>query len=931
MGLAYDPPVALYGRDRERERLESLIGTVRSGGSEVLVVRGAAGAGKSALLDHAAAVAAAAGEPAVLRVTAVETESELAFGLLHGLIHPALPLISELPAPQRRALDACFGLDPEAPAPDRLLVSLATLTLLSIHAERGPLLCLIDDLHWADPASAEVLTFVGRRLDSEAIGLIAATRPSEGPSSPPQGIEALPTLDVGPLSPAAAERVLAGGRRRAIAAPALKRILAETGGNALAIAELGAMLGDRELDGSRPLPDPLPVGTRVERAYAGQLAALPDDCRTALLIAAAQGGGEVATALGAAVDLGVGEPQFDELERRGLIRTAGGRIAFRHPLLRSAAYSAAPGGERRAAHRALAAALGSDPERRVWQLAAAAVGPDPDVAAELTALAEGAAARGAHAAAAAALERAAELEPDPERRAGKLAAAAEHAWTAGRADEGRRLIDRGRETGPSADCAATLHRLQGRIDAWGGDPASGISMLCREAAAIASERPELALELLAEAAEVASFTADAALAEQVGATAEQVPAQAAGGDATTGKERVALLLRRLLAGTHELARGHFAEAGPLLAEAVALGRDSDDPVTLNLAGRAAVYLGDEGTCFALDSRAAELARERGALFTLPSIVVRLAITELRMGRLRAAASSAAEAAELSELSGQQDLIACAQAALAQVLAERGDEDGCRAAAQRALAISEPRGLGLFSDFARAALGHLDLAQGRNEEALQRLTALQHPAIAMPAALDQVEAGLGAGEPEAAASAARGAAQWAAATGVPVARAVALTAEAAVAPPERGEELLHQALELHGELERPFERARAQLRLGELLRRRRQRSEARAELRAALDFFESAGAEPWAERARAELRASGQTARRRDPSTIDDLTPQELRIGSLVASGLTNKEIAARLFLSPRTVDFHLRNLFRKLGVKSRTELARFDVLRDAAD
>jgi DNA-binding CsgD family transcriptional regulator/tetratricopeptide (TPR) repeat protein len=902
--------VALHGRESEVDRVQSLIDQALAGEGAVLVVRGEPGTGKSALLEEAQTLATGM---RVLRAVGLETEQEMAFGVIHQLLHRDLEALAGLPAPQQAALRAAFGLEPAESAPDRFMISVAVYGLLGELAAGGPLLCIVDDLQWADVASLDALSFAARRIGEDGIALLIGTRPGRATDSVAGGGD---MLEVGDLDAASAVTLLSEAGGAGVSGAVGKRLAEETGGNPLALIEVARELSPAQLAGTAELPAPLPVGSGVERAYSVRVHQLPAAAKTALLVAAVQSEGTLDVALAAARELGSSETDFDLLEQQGFLTIDAGRFRFRHPLLRSTAYAASPGASRRAAHRAVASHLGDDPERRAWQLAAAAVGPDPRVADDLIEVAASARARGAPAAAAAALRRAADLTTGPAERVILLADAAEEAWTAGQGELALDLIARARQEGADDEVDRGLTRLQGRIDAWGGKPTEGCRILCREAAVVTGS-PRLALELLAEAAEAASFTADRRLTEEVESVAATVAS-----DRDGPSEQ---LLRALVAGTNHLASGRVEEAAPLLRDSVRLGRELDDPVSLNLAGRAAIYLGDETASIEVDRRAADQARAAGTVFTLPSILVRTAINEVRLGRLLAAEATATEAIDLAGDTGQRDLVACGLAALSSALALRGLEADAREAAERAIAMAQERELMLFGDLARAAVAGLELAGGRADEAMSMLERTTHPAVVMLSIADRVEATMKAGRPEAAAAAAETARRWSDASRVGAAEAAALHCEAAVAQPDDGVELYEAALVRHRTLNRPFERARSELALGELLRRRRRRTESRPHLKAAMEGFESIRADAWADRAGSELRATGQTTRRRDPSTLDELTPQEIQVGRLVAAGMTNREVAAQLFLSPRTIDFHLRNLFRKLGLTSRTQLAQLDL------
>ncbi|MEZ5156394.1 MAG: AAA family ATPase [Solirubrobacterales bacterium] len=901
----------LHGRESERERISMLIEAARDGDGGCLLLHGVAGVGKSSLLEEAVAGAGAA---RVLRATGTETERELPFSGLHQMLHGEAARIDELPDPQAAALRSCLGIEMSSAPPDRFLLATAVLGLLGEAAADGSVLCVVDDIQWIDAGSLDALLFSSRRLAGSGVAMLLACRDGEDLVPDSLGV---PRLHIGGLSPTSGRRLLGDVAGVEVSSEVAAALSAHTEGNALALAELAIELTADELSGRAPLREPLPVSAGVERIYAGRIASLDEDERLALLIASASGGAGLEVARSAALSVGVPAAAFGRVEAKHWFDAGTGEILFRHPLLRAAAYAAADPSDRRRAHRAIAEALDEEDERRAWQLGAAAVGPDPDVVDALIRVADRARDRGAAAASSAALERAAELSADPRQRARLLTDAAEDAWMAGRAPHALRLIALAREGVLDDGQADRLQWLQGTIDAWGARPAEGVEALCSQAERMTERDPERALELLAEAAEPASFTANPALAARVGAIASGVPEPEG--------DPAGLLRHRLLNGTNLFASGEVEKAMPLLLDAIRIGSALDDPHLLNLAGRAAIYIGDDAKSLELDRRAAEIARAEGALVLLPSILIRTQISEQRTGRLAAAESSGAEAVALAEATGQTDLVACGLAFAALVFAERGSTEEATDHADRAMSIATERDLVLFVDIARAALAHLDLVNGEPIAALARADSIVHPAARLIALLDTVEASLAAGREDATSAALELAGEWAKTNRIGIAEAIRLHCLALAGAQEEMAVGLEAAIAAYAELDRPFERARAELAMGEALRRRRLRAESRGFLRAAQERFERIGADVWAERAVAELRASGQTARRRDPSTLDDLTPQEVQVARLVAEGNTNREAAAKLFLSPRTIDFHLRNVFRKLGIKSRTELARLDL------
>ncbi|HSL64858.1 MAG TPA: AAA family ATPase [Gaiellaceae bacterium] len=909
----------LYGRDPERSRIAELLDGARASRSGVLVISGEPGVGKSALLEDARDRAA---DMHVLAGAGVESEAHLPFAALHQLVRPVLGHVDGLPPPQAAALRGALGLAPEGSS-DRFLVSLATLSLLAEAAERRPLLCVVDDAHWLDDASADALVFVARRLDAEGIVLLFAAREGELRRFEAPG---LPELRLGGLDPAAAGALVDRHAGAALSPDLRDRLVAETGGNPLALLELSPALSDAQLSGAEPVLAPLPVGERVERAFLARVERLPEETQTLLLVTAAEDTGELATVLRAAAELGVPAEALDAAEEAGLARVRGTRIELRHPLVRSAVYQAAPLSRRQAAHLALAAVLEGELEadRRAWHRAAASVGPDPAVGEELEQAAQRARRRSGYAAASLAFERAAALAGDEQDRARRLTSAAENAWLAGRIERALTLLEVARPLVTEPIQRADVDRFLGLVEMTRGVPADACELLLRAATDVAPLDVQRALELLNLAGLAAAYAGDkqaaVAIADAAGALEVEEPP-------------LARMLAQLLIGLGAYARGDFADAAPRLRAALDVAQELDDeageqPVALLFAGRAALYLGDDVAAYRTHREAAARARAAGALSIVAQILPRLATSEVWAGRWASATASAREGIQLAREIGQHDLVAQQLVLLGLVAALRGSEDECRSLAAESRELASARGLGIVAEIASWALAVLELGLGRSEEALRRCREISTTPVVFWGALDRIEAAVRAGEPETAREWLAPVEAWAESTAVAWARAVSLHARALLTEGDEAVSLFRAALDAHGEAARPFERARSELAYGELLRRSRHRVDAREHLRTALDGFEALGAALWAERARVELRASGETARKRDPSTRADLTPQELQIARFVAEGLTNRDVAAQLFLSPRTIDFHLRNVYRKLGISSRTALARLDL--DAA-
>ena len=855
----------------------------------------------------------------VLSSAGVESEAQLPFAALHQTVRPVLGHVERLPQPQAAALHGALGLAAGG-SEDRFLVSLAVLSLLAEAAEERPLVCLVDDAQWLDEASAGALVFVARRIEAEGIVMLFGAREGEVRRFEAPG---LPELQLGGLDPAAAVELIDRHAGVALAPELRERLVVETGGNPLALLELSPALSEAQLSGAEAVLAPIPVSARVEHAFLARVQRLPEETQTLMLVAAADDSGELATVLRAAAELGAAANAFDGAEQAGLVHVRGARIELRHPLVRSAVYQAAPLSRRQAAHGALASVLDGEAEadRRAWHRAAASVEPDPSVGEELEQAAQRARRRSGFAAASLAFERAATLTEDEEQRARRLTAAAENAWLAGSVERALMLLEGARPLVSEPIQRADIDRFLGLIEMTRGVPADACQLLLHAATEVAPSDGERALQLLNIAGLAAAYAGDQEAAVAI--------ADAARGLATE-EPPLLRMVAQLLIGLGAHAKGDFADAAPRLRIALELAEQLDDdaasePVALLFAGRAALYLGDDQAAHRTHHEAAARARASGALSIVTQILQRLALIEVWAGRWPSAAANAKEGVQLAREIGQHDLVAQDLVMLALIAALRGSEDESRSLAAESRELASARRIGIVLEAAQWALAVLELGLGRAEEALRRCREISATMVVFWGGLDRMEAAIRAGEPETARAWLEVFEPWAENGGADWARAVALHCRALLSEDEgEAERLFRAALEVHAEAARPFEQARSELAYGEFLRRAGRRVEARAHLQAALDRFEGLGAALWAERARVELRASGRTARKRDPSTSADLTPQELQIARFVAEGLTNREVAAQLFLSPRTIDFHLRNVYRKLGISSRTALARLD-------
>ena len=901
----------LYGRDLERSAITALLDGARAARGGVLVLRGGPGAGKSVLLDDA--VAAAAGMR-LLRATGVESEFDLPFAALHQLFRPVPSYMDRLPAPQASALGMAFGLMANGNE-NRFLVSLAVLGMLDELARESPVLCVIDDAQWLDDASATALEFVARRVDADRIALLVAARDGEVRRFSALG---LPDLRVDGLDAEAGGQLLAERVGVAIPLEVLSRLMEATGGNPLALVELPSLITPGQFSGREPLPWPLPMTDAVQRIFVQRVRRLPEHTQRLLLVAAADETCRLATVLLAASELGVPAAALDPAERADLIAIQSGQLAFHHPLVRSSIYQSASDAERRGAHRALSEVFieEADVDRRAWHLALATVRPDESVAQLLEQTAVRARRRGGFEAACMALERAAELTAEPEARAGRLAAAGQSAWQAGQLVRAASLLEDARLLTADPIVSADVDQLRAWIELSIGSGMMARRLLIDAAKEIADIDPDRALEMLAAAAEAAWIAGDTQAAAELGQVAARLP------PADTPRARFLTHLVNAFVG---LLNGGVARPVRALRDAMDLAGEPDPDLVLR-AGHVAFYLGDDDAAYRLNAQTVAAARATGAIGELLFALPRLALAEMLTGRWAAAVVSADEAERLARETSQPGLRAVSLAWLAVLAVLTGDEDRFQSLLTKTEQLAGAHALGVFDAQVRDALhwarGLRELTAGQPESAVTWFSAMTHPAVAGIAALDRIEAAIHSGHRDEALEWLDRLDAFATHTGVRSEQARVAHCRALLAEGETARSLFEEALTLHAQSRRPFERARTELAYGELLRRGRRRVEARAHLQAALDRFEQLNARPWAERARLELRAAGRTARKRDPSTLLQLTPQEVQVARFVARGLHTREVAAQLFLSTRTVDFHLRNVFTKLGISSRTELAR---------
>jgi DNA-binding CsgD family transcriptional regulator len=908
----------LVDRSADQQALEELLDGVRGGTSGTLVLRGEAGIGKSALLGYAVESAA---DLRVLQMAAVESETAMGFAAIHQLLLPLLPVTDRLPPPQQAALRAAFGVIGGTP-PDPFLVGLAVLTLLSGAAGGRPVLCVVDDAQWLDDESAEALAFAARRLLADRVGMLFAVRDSTDRDRRLQG---LPELRLAGLPEPHARELLATRVSTPLDPEVAHHLVLETGGNPLALIEAARDLTPEQAAGHAPLPEPLPLGPRLETPFVRRARTLPPDTQTLLLLAAAGGQGNVQRLWQGATTLGISASAALPAETAGLA-VFWPEVRFCHPLVRSAVYHAATTGQRRQAHRALAAAC--DPEHdavsRAGHLAAAASGPDERVAAHLEASAKQVRGRGGSAAVARLLERAAQLTPDRSRRAERHLRAAEAELLAGAVDRAHALLARASTDlhDPLARARATW--LDGRIQQARGRPRAAAATLLRAAEDLQSLDPSAGRDALfaaLDAAMSAGWGAGSALLQDIGRTAENVAA-AATSDVTPAD----LLLSGYAA---RVGVGHTA-AVPVWRRAIDLvvTDDAESGVWIDRmvpAVVAAAELWDDAALELLTERWVQLARSTGELTTLQvALDLRIVYADVPGGRLAAAGAAAAERSEFATATDNAGTDAARghYGLLALVFAGREREARATAAAL----TREARDRQALGDVIMVAyaLGVLELSLGNYEAAtgwLDQVCEDDGPlaAYALP---DLVEAAARAGRQDTADNALGRLTERATVAGTPLALGLIARSKALLADSDEARNDYEEAVELLGRSRSAPQLARAHLLYGEWLRRRRRRREARSQLRTAHDMFETMGLEIFAARAAAELRATGEHPRRREVGTKEALTPQEAQIADLVSQGEANRDIAARLFISPNTVEYHLRKAFRKLEVTSRTQLAR---------
>lgn len=874
-----------------------------------MLLHGEAGIGKTALLEYAAEQAA---DLRILRCAGAEPEHGLGYATLHQLLLAVSEHVSELPTPQAEALRVVFG-QVAGRTPDRFLVALASLSVLSEAAGHAPVLCLIDDAQWIDQPSLEVFSFLARRLASEPIAMIVSIR-SDGHARP-AAVPDLPDLPVPGLDADAARELLADQSPTPVTSPRLATLLRATGGNPLAIRELSAAKLESVESGA-----PLLVTERLRRAFHERVRRLDPATQRLLLLVSCDGSGrlDVLRRAAQAVDVSLDPLASSELD--GVLQVDSSTVSFRHPLIRSAVYYGVSAYQRRAAHGALAAAFVDEPdefERRAWHLGQATAEPDESVASELEQAAQRMSRRAGPAAAAATLTQAAELTLSDARRASRLMAAANAWWHSGNSARAAALLEEV-ERHPSAapgtrrDAAG----LRALIELRTGSPADAVAWLVPIIPDALRDDLSQAVDLLMLFSE-ASFDGSTEDAEaRIAAALEQVP--------LPGTSHAEVLARLIRAGCRA---GAGADPGLASGDFDAVDHLTD-PSHLAYAGGMMWALGRLDQSARLRRRAMDTARTIGAAGVLPSLLEDVVISELSLGRLSVAEAYATEGHELAVETGQPNTACRLRALLALLGALRGRHREAQRLAEGILTEASARMLTSAEATARRALGIVHLTEGAPETALDHLTEMyrrvsgtRHRYL-LAFAPELVEAAVRANQPDRAREPLDSLTAWAQSTSAPSLNALTARCQALMASGDTAESEFRRALALHAQAGNVLEQARTELLFGQYLRRDRRRSGASAHLRAALDTFQRLGVSAWADIANDELRASGHSGRQPTWSALHELTPQETRIALAVAAGTRNRDIAAQLFLSPRTIDYHLRRIFQKVGLRSRAELIR---------
>jgi DNA-binding CsgD family transcriptional regulator/tetratricopeptide (TPR) repeat protein len=903
----------LLDRAPERQQLEQMVQAAYQGMSGAIVIQGEAGMGKTALLDYAASIADGM---SIFRIAGVEAESTFAFAALHRLLLPTVDRLDALPGPQRDALGAAFGMVSAAPA-DNFLVGLAALSLMAGAATQGGLLGIVDDVQWIDVDSLNVLAFVARRLSADGIALIFGLR---SPQSNLAGLAGVPSLQVDGLPREFAMELLGHNVLMPFDVTIAHDLITDTAGCPLALIELSRMLSAEEWAGSRPLSEPIPISRRLEDHFRRQIDNLPSDAQMFLLVVAAEPTGDPLMVRRVASDLGI-SPDGESIAVREHFLSVASSIEFRHPLIRSAVYSSADPANRRRIHEAFAELIDSSiyPERWARHRMASTAGTDGRLASKLEDIASIARERGGYSSEALLLTQAADLSEDQAGRCARLLRAAEAAMTAGAHHQAEGLLKLARPGLTDPVSVAEANRLDGHLRIPLGQPAAAAAPLLSSARQFLLVDQERGRKTLLEAFDACfishEYTVDASELE----IAEVALA-------ARGLEKPSELWELLLDGTTLFLTSGPEAAGETFKLATKILRDDKTPTEdiaqwFNYGMWLANELLDDRTYAAWVERVERVTRDRGALMALLFTLIGVAQHKIRIGNFSEAEERFDEANELTEAIG---LGAAAFDFLrAEVLAWRGDDVGTRVMAQALIEAGTAIGSAATVFQGHHALAVLELGAGGYAEALieaeyvTKSPRFGWTSIFLPLV---VEAGIRSGNRVSAERALAELEHRAVASGTAWALGLLARSRALVADDDTAEQFYIQAIELLETCLVVIDLDVAHLHYGEWLRRNNRRVDARRELRTAYESFSGKGAEGFAERARIELEATGERARRRTVKASLDLTPQESQIARLAGRGATNPEIAARLFISASTVDYHLRKVFRKLGITSRRQL-----------
>ncbi|MFI2610944.1 AAA family ATPase [Kitasatospora sp. NPDC018619] len=903
VGPEPDPGALIVGRDAESARLFRAVDSVSA--DPVLMLVGDVGTGKSVLLEHAVRRAEAGGAR-ILRAEGSESESSLAFSALHQLLRPVPAEVDRLPGRQRAAMQDAFGEGSATSGPGLMLVGVAVLSLLSGLGDRRPVLVVLDDVQWFDRASLDALSFAARRLDGEPVTMLIGARDGDHL----RGLDRhVPMLTLGPLDNAAANQLL-DLQPKSPAGHTRSRILDQAGGNPLALVELTRTASAHDTAAGLPSAGPLPLTDRLERIFAARLSGLPASTTRALLLLAAMDSADSAIAASA------GLPRAEDAawlpaEQAGLVRRIGRDVRFRHPLVRSAVYHAASLAAQREAHLALAELLRDEPDRRAWHLAAASPHPDAAVSAELERTADRARRRGGHAAAAQALQRAAELAPRREDSAQLLVEAAAAAVFTGDIAWVEELVAAAHARTDDATLLASAAVQAGRLAVLTGRHTMVFSRLAGAAEELAASQPAAALDLVAGAAVVRFYSGEETQRHRIQDLLRRIPENASQAGLRTWVGAVS---------------DPFDDRARLVSALPRLATEAEArPERLTTVGIMAWLLDETPQAVRAFDEAFDRWELQGALPEGLGGAVAWAYVE--RGRWEQAREACTRTTAVGRAAGLDHAVACAAAVDATVLAFQGDASSARTRAEEALALIDPLESRSVSVYARRALGAAAAAEGAYETAYDQLRmvftadgAPVHYHAAYPAVADLAAAAVRCGRHEEAVAIVERSASALADNASPrlralISRARGLLADPAAAEPHFRAALADPVLEYW-----PFERAQTLLDLAEWLRRRRRVAEARGPLTEALETFRRLGARPWIERARAESRAAGLDVTDAAPDALAELSPQQQQIVRLAARGLTNREIGEKLFLSPRTVSSHLYRSFPRLGITARSQL-----------